>query len=180
MNSQPPTYENEIVAIFRSPEQLDAAVSDLCSAGWDRAELSLLGKKNELVPNTGAEDIAHNSIAPHSPVVTETDERQEGALAGGLAGVVASFVASGAIIATGGTAVVALIGAAAAGGGGAVAGNFIGHMLSKQLAEPMGDQLDRGGIVLWALLRSPDQEPQARDILSRHGADDVHVQQHAA
>jgi hypothetical protein len=180
MDSQPPTYDNEIVAIFRSPQQLDAAVSDLCSSGWDRAELSLLGKKNELTSNTGAEDIADNSTAPRSPVVSETDERQEGALAGGLAGVVAGFVASGAIIATGGGAVVALIGSAAAGGGGAVAGNFIGHMLSKQMAEPMEDQINRGGIVLWALLRSPDHETRARDILSRHGAADVHVQQHAA
>jgi len=181
MNSQPPTiYENEIVAIFHSPEQLDAAVSDLCSSGWDRAELSLLGKQNELVPNTGAEDIAHNSIAPHSSVVSDSDERQDGVLGGGLGGVAAAFLASGAIIASGGSAVVALIGAAAAGGGGAVAGNFIGHMLTKQMVEPVAEQLNRGGIVLWALLRSPEQEPRARDILSRHGAADVHVQEHAA
>jgi outer membrane lipoprotein SlyB len=180
MNSQSPTYENEIVAIFRSPEQLDAAVSDLCSAGWDRAELSLLGKKNELAPNTSAEDIAHNAIAPHSPVVSDSDERQDRTLAGSLAGVVAGFIASGAIVASGGTAVVALIGAAAAGGGGAVAGNFIGSMLTKQMAEPIEEQIDRGGIVLWALLRSSDQEGRARDIFSRHGADDIHVQQHAA
>jgi hypothetical protein len=180
MNSEPPKYETEIVAIFNSPQQLDAAVSDLCSAGWDRAELSLLGKKNALTPNARAEDIAYSSIAPRSPVTTDTDERQEGALAGGLAGVVASFVASGAIIATGGTAVVALVGAAAAGGGGAVAGNFIGHMLSQQMAEPMDEQIARGGIVLWALLRSTDQGTRARDILSKHGAADVHIQAHAA
>lgn len=180
MNTQPPTYDNEIVGIFTSPRELDAAVSDLCSAGWDRAELSLLGKQNELVPTTGAEDIARNSIAPHSSVVSDSDERQDGVLGGGLAGVAAAFLASGAIVATGGSALVALIGAAAAGGGGAVAGNFIGHMLTKQMAEPMEDQLNRGGIVLWALLRSPDQEARARDILSRHGAADVHVQEHAA
>jgi hypothetical protein len=48
------------------------------------------------------------------------------------------------------------------------------------MAEPMEDQINRGGIVLWALLRSPDQETRARDILSRHGAANVHVQQHAA
>src|SRR5690349_5978892 len=129
MNSQAPTYDNEIVAIFHSPQELDAAVSDLCSSGWDRAELSLLGRKNELTPNAGAEDIAGNSVAPRAAVATDTDERQDAVLAGSLAGVAAAFVASGAIVATGGAAVVALIGAAAAGGGGAVAGNYIGHML---------------------------------------------------
>jgi hypothetical protein len=179
--NQTPTYENEIVAIFHTPQQLDAAVSDLCSAGWDRAELSLLGSKNELAPNAGAEDIAANSsIAPRAAVATDTDERQDAVLAGGLAGVAAAFLASGAIVATGGAAVVALIGAAAAGGGGAVAGNYIGHMLGREAAEPVEDQIRRGGILLWALLRSPDQEPRARDILSRHGADNIHVQQHAA
>jgi hypothetical protein len=180
MNDGTPTYDNEIVAIFHSPEQLDAAVSDLCSSGWDRAELSLLGRKNELTPNADAKDIAGNSVAPRAAVATDTDERQDAVLAGSLAGVAAAFVASGAFVATGGAAVVALIGAAAAGGGGAVAGNYIGHMLGRESAEPVEEQIKRGGIVLWALLRSADQEPRARDILSRHGADNIHVQQHAA
>lgn len=181
MNDQTPTYDNEIVAVFHSPQQLDAAVSDLCSSGWDRAELSLLGRKNDLAPNEDADDIARNSsAAPRAAVATDTDERQDAVLAGSMAGVAAAFVASGAIVATGGTALVALIGAAAAGGGGAVAGNYIGHMLGREAAEPVEDQIKRGGIVLWALLRSSDQEPRARDILSRHGADNIHVQQHAA
>lgn len=179
MTSTSSEYQNEIIGIFRSPQQLDAAIGDLCSAGWDRAELSLLGQKEHLAPAHTAGEVAVDPKAPRSAVVSETDSRQERTLAGGMAGVVAGFLASGAIVATGGTALAAVIGAAAAGGGGAIAGDFIGRVLSKKMAEPMEDQIARGGIVLWALLRKPEQETRARDILLKHGAVDVHIQEHA-
>lgn len=180
MNGTSSDYQNEIIGIFRSPQQLDAAVGDLCSAGWDRAELSLLGQKEHLAPARSVEEVAADPEAPRSAVVSETDSRQERTLAGGMAGVVAGFLASGAIVATGGTALAAVIGAAAAGGGGAIAGDFIGRVLSKKMVEPMEDQIARGGIVLWALLRAPEQETRARDILLKHGAADVHIQEHIA
>lgn len=180
MTDPSPIYDREIVGIFRSPQQLEAAVSGLCSSGWDRAELSLLGLKDHVAPDDPAAASASDASASRSPVFSDTDARQERTLTASLAGVVAGFVASGAIIATGGTAVVALVGAAAAGSGGAVVGEFIGRMLNKNTTEPMEHQIARGGIVLCALLRSPDQETQARAILAGQGAADIHVQAHPA
>jgi hypothetical protein len=179
MTENTPRYDREIVAIFRSPQRLDAAVSDLCSAGWDRAELSLLGPQEHLAPGKNSAEQATDPSAPRTPVFSDSDARQERTLAASLAGVVAGFIASGAIVATGGTAVVALIGAAAAGGSGVAAGEFIGRMFNKNMTEPMEDQIAQGGIVLWALLRSADQESQARAILAKHDAADIHVQAHA-
>ena len=180
MTNPLPLENREIVAIFHSPQHVDAAVSDLCSAGWDRAALSLLGPKDHLSPDTRATITASDPTAPRAPVFSAADAQQERTLAASMAGVVAAFIASGAIIATGGTAIVALVGAAAAGGGGAVVGEFVGRMLNKNMIEPMGDQIAKGGIVLWALLRSSDQEAQARTIFSKHGATEVHVQALAA
>ena len=180
MTDPSPNYDQEIVGIFRSPQRLDAAVSDLCSAGWDRAELSLLGPQEHLVPGTKSAEQGADPSAPRTAIFSDADARQERTLAASLAGVVAGFIASGAIVATGGTAIVALVGAAAAGGSGAVAGEFIGRMLNKNMTEPMENQIAQGGIVLWALLRSADQESQARAILAKHGAGDIHVQTHAA
>lgn len=180
MAENTPRYDREIVAIFRSPQRLDAAVSDLCSAGWDRAELSLLGPKEHLSPSKSSSEQAADPSSPRTAVFSDSDARQDRTLAASLAGVVAGFIASGAIVATGGTALVALVGAAAAGGGGALAGEFIGRMLNKNMTEPLEDQLAQGGIVLWALLRSSDQETQARAIMAKNEAADIHVQAHAA
>jgi hypothetical protein len=174
-----PEYVTEIVGILPSAEQLDATISELCSAGWDRAELSIIGQEAQLVPDrygqNAIEDAADNPRTPREAVVSEPDVRQERTLVSGMAGVVAAFIASGAVIATGGTALAAIIGAAAAGGSGVAAGNLIGRLLNHKTAESMQQQINQGGIVLWALLRSPDQEHKARSIFQRHGAADIQL-----
>jgi outer membrane lipoprotein SlyB len=171
-----PEYDSEIVGIFPSTEQLDAAISELCSSGWDRAELSLIGQQAHLSPTrneTGSEKAADDPGTPRGAVVSESDARQERTLVSEMVGVVAGFIASGAVIATGGTALAAIVGAAAAGGSGAVAGNFLGRIFNHKNAASLEQQIDRGGIVLWALLRSSDQAQNARGILQRHGATDI-------
>jgi outer membrane lipoprotein SlyB len=170
-----PEYETEIVGIFPSTECLDGAISELCSSGWDRAELSLIGQKTQLSPTSTLEKAADDPNTPRGAVVSEPDARQERTLVSGKAGVVAGFIASGAVIATGGTALAAIVGAAAAGGSGAIAGNLLGRLLNHKNAASIQKQVDHGGIVLWALLRSPDQEPRVRTIFQRHGAVDVQL-----
>ncbi|MGE5537087.1 MAG: hypothetical protein ACM30I_00600 [Gemmatimonas sp.] len=175
MSPDGPRYEYEIVGIFRSVPSLEAAIGALTNAGWDRAEMSLLGSKAYVAPSRSTRDLADSPDVDRTAVTSQTDVHQAGALGGALAGVVAGFLASGATIMSGGTALAAVIGAAAAAGGGAVGGGMLGRALSRDMSKPLDEQLARGGIVLWVLLRSREQEALARDILGRHGADDVHV-----
>jgi len=169
-----------VVGLFRSPDSLEAAISALTSAGWDRSELSLLGQKSTFDPKPPiggetAEQAADDPGTSRASVVSEPDIRQGRTLATSLAGVAAAFLAAGATVASGGTVLVAIIGAAAAGGGAAAAAEALGQWAGKSRADFLHEQIERGGIMLWVMLRSPDQEAKAREILMRHGAELIHA-----
>lgn len=170
---------DEVVGLFRSTDSLESAISALESAGWDRSQLSLLGQKGALDPQPPigretAEQAADDPNAPRAPVVSEPDIRQGRTLATSLASVAAAFIAAGATAVSGGTALAAIIGAAAAGGGAAAAVNALGQWAGHNRAEFLEEQIRRGGIMLWVMLRRPDEERKVRDILARHGAEIVH------
>jgi len=174
-------HADEVVGLFRSADSVESAVSDLISAGWDRAELSLLAQKGAFDHEPVTGDTARAGDDPtteRAPVVSGTDVRQGRTLATSMAGVIAAFVASGATIMTGGTALAAVIGAAAVGGGAAAAVNAIGQWAGQSRSDFLHEQIAHGGILLWVMLRRPDQEATARGILERRGAEIVHT--HAA
>lgn len=169
---------DEIVGLFRSADAVESAISALTGDGWDRSELSLLAQKSAFdadPPMGDAERAADDPTTQRAPVVSGTDVRQGRTLATSLAGVIGAFLASGATILTGGTALAAIIGAAAAGGGAAAAVNAIGQWAGQSRDDFLHEQIKRGGILLFVMLRRPDQEPIARDILRRHGAKEVRV-----
>ncbi len=171
-------HADEVVGLFLSADDVESTISDLISAGWDRAELSLLAQKSAFTPEPPTTDTVRAGDDPstrRAPVVSGTDVRQGRTLATSLAGVIAAFVASGATIMTGGTALAAVIGAAAVGGGAAAAVNAIGQWAGQSRREFMHEQIERGGILLWVMLRTPDQEHLAREILAQHGAEIVHT-----
>ncbi len=176
----------EIVGLFHSPEALERAVSELASAGWDRAEMSLLGAPELLAAQANrpsgqrqAEATGQRQVqagAPQSPVISKDDVRQMRTLTSGMAGVVAAFVAAGATVMSGGAALAAIVGAAAAGGGAAAAVEGLGHSADEKREQALRQQLEAGGILRWALLRDSQDEAKARDILQQAGATEIHVQ----
>ncbi|HEX9466693.1 MAG TPA: hypothetical protein VGB82_29180 [Alphaproteobacteria bacterium] len=169
---------DEVVGLFRSADAVEAAISALTSAGWDRSELSLLAQKSAFDANPpmgDAERAADDPNTQRAPVVSGTDVRQGRTLATSLAGVIAAFIASGATILTGGSALAAIIGAAAAGGGAAAAVEALGQWAGHSRDDFLHEQVKRGGILLFVMLRRPDQEQIARDILVKHGAEEVRV-----
>lgn len=176
-----PGTQREAVGTFRSEEQLEAAISELTSSGWDRADLSLLGSSSVIDPHVtvppgqDSREAGEDPDAPRSPVVSDVDERQGRTLIGGMAGVIAAFGAAGAVVVTGGGALAAMVGAAIAGGGATAAVEAAGRWLGARRNEFLQEQIDRGGILLWVALRKPGQEQKAQEILRRHGADSVHI-----
>lgn len=173
---------DEVVGLFRSTESVEAAISALAGAGWDRSELSLLGQKSAFDPQPpiggeSAEQAADDPHAKRAPVVSDPDIRQGRTLATSMASVAAAFLAAGATAMTGGSALLAIIGAAAAGGGAAAAVNALGQWAGSNRAEFLEEQVKRGGIVLWVMLRHPDEESKAREILTQHGAEIIHSHQ---
>lgn len=168
----------EIVGTLPSPEALESAVSELTSAGWDRSELSILAPHSLLGGEAvGAEtrQLADDPKVEHQAMVSDVDMRQGRTLATGMAGVVSAFVASGATILTGGTALAAIVGAAVAGGGAAALVEGAASLAGKKRDDFLNEQLQQGGILLWARLEDPTGADRARAILARHGATDIHV-----
>lgn len=170
----------EIIGVFHSVDDLEAAINGLASEGFDRADMSILGEEHVLSGDVSAlvqdtQRLADDPQAPRQAIISDTDIRQGRTLATSLAGVVAAFVATGATILTGGGALAAVIGAAAAGGGASAAVHTVGRVAGSKHNEVLEEQIRRGGIVLWVALREPGQDQTARRILERHHATDIHV-----
>jgi hypothetical protein len=173
------TAHREIVGTFAASEAVENAVAALTSAGWDRAELSLLGPKHMLDPEKDyipdTEIVADDPAAKRVPVVTEDDVRQGRTLVAGIAGTVGAFIAAGATILTGGSLLVAVVGSAALGGGAAALIEALGKQAKDKREAFFDKQLRHGGIVLWAMVDPPHDQDQARRIFERFGATNVHV-----
>jgi hypothetical protein len=173
------TTIHEAVGAFHSPEAMEAAISRLASAGFDRADMSHL----QLAAAASPEDArrrADDARAPRSAVVSDTDVRQLRTLATSMAGVATAFLVGGITILTGGTAAVAAVGAAVAGGGAAAAVNTAGNLADAGREQALDDQLHHGGILLWVRLHAPGQDAKATEIMRACGATNVHVHDIAA
>ena len=173
------TTHREIVGTFASPEAIETAVAQLASAGWDRAEMSLLGPKHLLnphkdaVPESGV--VADDPHSRHAAVVNHDDVRQGRTLAAGMAGTGGAFIAAGATILTGGSLLIDIVGSAALGGGAAALVEALGKRTEDEREEFLDKQIERGGIVLWAMLDGSRSEMTARAIFEQCGAADIHV-----
>ncbi len=173
------TTIREAVAAFHDPEALKAAVSDLQSNGFDRADISFVareGFEGNVKPDyREARQIEDDPGVPRDPVIDETDIRQRRTLEVGMVATIAAFAAAGFTVMTGGaTALAAGAAVAAIGGVGGVAA-LVGKAYGEGQQNFLRQQLDRGGILLW--VRTPDAAAEARaeEILRRHAAADVHI-----
>jgi hypothetical protein len=120
-------------------------------------------------------DLADDSAVGRHPPISDTDVRQGRTLMTSMAGLAAAFVASGATIMTGGSALVAVIGAAAAGGGAGALAEALGRRAGAHRNRFLQEQMERGGILLWVKVAPTKTERKAREILSRCGSTDIHI-----
>jgi hypothetical protein len=170
----------EVVAVFDDPDSLQEAIDELLTAGFDRAELSLLAGENAVEEKLRhayhrVEELEDDpSAAREAFVSTEALGDAEGGLIGGLV-YVGAVAAAGAVVATGGTLAAVIGAASAAGGAGAVIGSVLASLVGQHHADYLQKQLDRGGILLWVRSWNAEREQRAREILSKHSARDVHV-----
>jgi hypothetical protein len=171
----------EAVGIFHDAEVFQAAIDDLLSSGFDRADLSLLASERAVQQKLGhryrrAAAAAGDLDAPRVAYVsTEAIGDAEGVLVGGLL-YVGAVIAAGAVVASGGTLAAALAAAALAGGGGGLFGAVLAERVGRHHAHYLQEQLERGGLLLWVATSSSEHERLALEILGRHAADCVHLQ----
>jgi hypothetical protein len=170
----------EAVGVFRSETDLQAAIDELMSSGFDRAEISLLASEHVVEQKLGHryEKVAETEDDAEIPrccyVSPESVSAAEGGLIGGLM-YVGAIAAAGAVLVSGGALATALAGMVVAGGGGALIGSLLARLVGERHAEHLQEQLEHGGLVLWVRTWNADDESRAVEILKRHSGADVHV-----
>lgn len=170
----------EAVGVFASTSDLQAAIDELLSSGFHRAELSLLAGERAVFQKFGnsyaeLRAAADDAVAPRTAYISpEAIGDAQGGIVGGLV-YVGAAIASGAIVVSGGTILAAIVAAALAGGASGIAGSILAKWLGDNHAQYLQAQIDHGGLLLWVRTRNARAEERAVAILKSHSSRDVHV-----
>lgn len=158
-DAMPPAPIREIVGLFREPQPLEACIQDLLKAGFEHADLSVLGS-HAAIEAADPEGLSWRERL--MPLLTET--RYEVPL---VAGTLIALTAgpTGALIA----------GLAAAGVGAAALREMLQEVTSLPDTEEFAAAVEAGEIVLWVVVGDAQKERTARDVLEAHGARTIHV-----
>jgi hypothetical protein len=175
------TKVREVAGVFHAYEALDAAADELLQAGFDRADIDIMGDLRVVRRRLGdtyvaPEELADLAIVPRRPYRTPEDVAVAvSVIAGTLAAAGGMAVALGVLI-SGGRAALAI-------GAAVVAALAVGGLVASLAARRFGRKPPAGmewlvperGIIVWVRVRSPEQEEMAQDILRRNGAEAVRV-----
>jgi hypothetical protein len=172
----------EVVGLFTTPSDLQAAVDQLMLDGFDRAQISVLGKRTHvtdhfrhLFSGTSSQSLEDQKDAPQDAPADSGAEIEAAAVGMPIyllgVGSMAVVIASGGSLAL---AVGALVLGGAAGGG---VGGLLAHTIGKEHHQQIAEQIKRGGLLLWVQPRDAEQEQAALSVLKHHHAGDVHVHQ---
>src|SRR5207244_8437858 len=129
---------------------LQDAIDELLSSGFDRAELSLLASEHAVEEKLGhryekVSALADDPTVPRAAYVsTEAIGGAEGGLIGGLM-YVGAAAAAGAIVVSGGTLAAGITAAVLAGGVGGRIGRIVGRWVGGPLAHSLTQQIGCGG-----------------------------------
>ncbi|MDX6751362.1 hypothetical protein SH611_16245 [Geminicoccaceae bacterium 1502E] len=171
---------HEAVGVFTDPLALEDAIDALQSEGFDRAQINIMASRKAVERKLGhrLEDIREAEDDPRVPIGTFVSHHEvaegQAALAAGLF-YVGSFAATGAVVATGGGLAAIVAAAIAAGGVGGALGAWLARYLGRRHARTLAEHVKAGGLLLLVEVGDPPQERRALDILTRHGASDVHA-----
>jgi outer membrane lipoprotein SlyB len=170
----------EAVGVFHKVDDLQAAIEELLSSGFDRAELSLLASDHAVEAKLGRTSFREAELEdnPAIPRAVYVSPAAMGAAEGGLVGALAYVggVATAGLIALAGGPITAIVlGAVLAGGAGGLLGTGLAELVGHRRASYFQEQLDRGGLLLWVRAWDAHREQKAVEILGRHSGSDVHV-----
>jgi hypothetical protein len=170
----------EAVGVFANSDDLQAAIDELLSSGFHRAELSLLAAEDAVKEKLGSNYLSTSVIAdnPAVPRTSYISPEAIGDAQGGIMGILAyagATIAAGAIVVSGGSIFAAIVAATLAGGAGGVIGSLLAKSLGDTHAQYLQTQISHGGLLLWVRTRTAMAEGCAVDILRRHSSRDVHV-----
>jgi len=163
----------EVIGALQSEVEFEAAVSEMGTAGIDRARISFLAQEDIAASCAGAVDCDIRQL-PRVEISLSDDRQQVRTLATSLAATVALFAGAGAVLAaTGGAAAPALLAGLASGGSVGGLAALFGRRHASQVHEWAESQILNGGIVLIVYPANAEQFEAATAIMRRHCGADV-------
>ncbi|UEM19724.1 hypothetical protein JL100_021955 [Skermanella mucosa] len=175
----------EAIAVFGSTESLQAAVDELTLSGVDGAAISLMSGDAAVIERLGrtyrtVDEAKDDPNAPRQSYVAPEEVGNGVGAAMAAPAYIGALAAAGAIVATGGTALVAGLGAAAAGVGGGALGSVMSQWIGDKRNDWLQEHLDKGGILMWVKLDGPGgpgaaDEAKVTGILGKHASRPVEV-----
>ena len=170
----------EATGVFRSRGDLEAAVSALLLAGFDRADIDIIADADTVRQRLRTIHVAREELAdvPYVPRRAFMAREDLALAVAGIAGILiylgATLTALGVISSGGalGWATAAAVVIAAAGGIGA---SVITRFLERQQLEELVAAALTGGLILWVRVRSLEREERAVRILREHGGEAVRL-----
>lgn len=170
----------EAVGYFETVRDMEEAIDELESSGFDRAEISLLAAEHTVDEKLGHryKKVSELEDDPAVPRTFYVPNESVGGAEGALISTplyLAAVTAIGAIVASGGTLAAAIAGAVAAGGAGGLLGTALAKLVGDHHARHLEHQLEHGGLLLWVRTWDAKDEERAVAILKKHSGRDVHV-----
>ncbi len=153
-----------MVGRFADRESFTAAVAALSAAGFTHSDLSVLD--------------THESISASA----ERGEVWRESLAGMVGEVkyVGPLTAAGLIAIATGPVGMAVAGAVAAGLTGVALAELLEKVRATPHTESFARALESGAVLLWVAAPTPERQDQAREIMTAHGAADIHLHERGA
>lgn len=149
----------EVVGRFADRPSFRSAVEDLRAAGFEHSDLSVLDSRESLAASESAGEAWREAMA-------------------GLIGEVkyiGPLTAAGLIMVTSGPVGVAVTGLMAAGITGYALRELLEDIKATPHTEEFARALEQGAVLLWVRADTEERQRVARDVLTRHGAKDVHL-----
>lgn len=176
------SYSNttEAVGIFQSAENLQAAVDDLLSQGFNRMDISVMASEAAVETKLHQFYVPIRELEDRSAVPTTAFYSKEavgdamGAVIGALV-YVPALLGTVAIVASGGTLAAAVAAAAIGGGVGGSFGAVLAGLIDDRHSKHLEEHLLAGGLLLWVRTRDKLHEERALAILAGHDATGVHL-----
>ena len=169
----------EVVGIFRSRDRLREAIDAMLLAGFDRANLDLVGgiarlRKAFSNPSISPDALRNVKGLPGKVPLGREDIALVQAMVIGIFGFLAAAGAAALVIATQRDAIQGVIAAILA---GSVVAALSGYLFARRIKPKDAAVVDEvradHGVMLWVRVDLPEQEARASEILLAHDASDV-------
>jgi len=171
-----PETIREVVAVFNDADELDRAVYELQTQGFDRAAFSLLASEDAVADKLGhryeqVKEVEDDPKAPRQTFYSRVSRLEADYLPTPL------LASVGVLAVVGVGSILPVLIAAGAGG---LLGAALSRMIHERHATRVQEQLQRGGLLLWVNVRNASEEKTALEVLRTHSAHDVHAHDIAA